>query len=438
MSSWRRGKSLNTRVASEGLVFHNGDMFRKTLALVLVSLYLSATSAMAQTDVIGLYLTWQRDPSTTMTVNWVSLYEGTPTNVWYRASGAEEWLLKTGTRHQVKPSVLQVRRVELTGLKGDTSYEFYLGEKAPKDSKGVEKFRTMPAKLERPVRFVTGGDMMHSREFVDAMNRQAGKLDPDFALLGGDLAYANGVDATRWIDWFQSWKQLVRGKGGRLIPMVVAIGNHEVKGGYNGKIPEEAPYFYGFFVPPQTHSYYALDFGKYLSFIVMDSGHTQPITGPQADWLGKTLAARTEQQFIFPIYHYPAYGTAKATKGKLPSDSPRAVEIRTNWIPHFERYGVSAVFENDHHNYKRTYPLRQHKRDEENGIVYLGDGAWGVNTRTVPSKEEGWYLAHAEPRRHLHHITLHPSGQIKAEAVDAEGKVFDQTTLERARTKPMP
>jgi len=348
----------------------------------------------AQTDVVGLYLTWQRDPARTMTINWVNLYEHTTTNVLFRATGETNWLSAQGTRHVVKPSVYQVRRVELTELRPATDYEFIVANQPPADDKNLQRFRTMPAELQKPLRFVTGGDMMHSREMVDAMNRRAGRLDPDFALLGGDLAYADGTYATRWFDWMQSWTQLARGKNGRLIPMVVAIGNHEVRGGYQGKIPEDAPYFYGFFALPENRSYYALDFRKYLSLVVLDSGHTQPVSGAQAQWLEQALAVRTQQQFVFPCYHYPAYGTSKAPEGLLPSESPRSLEIQKQWTPHFDRFGVSVVFENDHHNYKRTHRIRNHQRDDENGILYLGDGAWGVGTRTVPAPGKAWYLAH--------------------------------------------
>ncbi|MDB6151138.1 MAG: hypothetical protein JWQ44_2586 [Chthoniobacter sp.] len=438
-------------------------------ALFPALLVLLATSLPGRAfyDVIGVYLTWQRDPATTMTVNWVNLYAEGAATIWYRPAGEKEWLSATGKQHVAAPSVLQVRRVELTGLLPDTIYQFVPGEQPPKppapavapastpvakkvDEEEVEKewkppvvpdtrstyhFRTMPAELTRPVRFVAGGDMMHTREMVDAMNKRAAALDPDFALLGGDLAYANGADAARWIDWMQSWMKNARGKGGRLIPMVVGIGNHEVRGGYKGRIPEDAPYFYGFFALPENRSYYALDFGRYLSFLVLDTGHTQPISGPQAEWLGGALTARAEQHFLFPVYHWPAYGTSKEPNGKLPSESKRSIEIRNQWIPHFERHGVTAVFENDHHNYKRTYPIRGHQRDDKTGLVYLGDGAWGVNTRTVP--KDAWYLAKTEPRRHLYHVTLPLKGPVTVEAIDAKGVVFDKTSFVLPRTVPV-
>ena len=407
------------------------------LTLLTFSLVaLCAVRVQAQSDVVGVYLTWRQDPTTTMTVNWVNLYEHTPATVWYRDGKEAEWKSADGTHGRVGPSTLQVRRVELTGLKPDTLHEFVLAEKPGKEAKGVRRFRTLPATLDRPLRFVAGGDMMHNREYVDTMNKRAAELDPDFAMLTGDLAYANDVDATRWIDWIQSWSENAKGKDGRAIPMVIGIGNHEVKGGYNGKIPDDAAYFYSLFALPEDRSYYALDAGTYLSLVMLDSGHTQAVAGPQAEWLGQALAARSGHRFVFPSYHFPAYGTAKSEEGKLPCEAPKAVEIRTHWVPHFEKHGVSAVFEHDHHNYKRSHPLRGHQRDDANGITFLGDGAWGVATRTVP--KDAWYLAHAEPRRHLIHVTLNLDGSIKAEAVSGSGKVFDEVTLSKPRTTPVP
>ena len=405
------------------------------IATLLLACLCAAPATTRGQELVGLYLTWKSDPATTMTVNWVDLYENTSSTIWYRKRGATEWVSAEARRTTAGPSTLQIRRVELTGLDPDTMYEFGIGMKPAKETDGW-RFRTMPARLTRPVRFVSGGDMMHNREMVDAMNKQAGALDPDFALLGGDLAYAHGRLALRWVDWLQSWMKLSVGQERRLIPMVLAIGNHEVKTGYNGKVPDDAPYFYSLFATPEGKSSFALDFGEYLSLIILDSGHTQPIAGPQADWLAGALSARAKQQFLFGCYHYPAYGTTKAPKDGLPIDAARSVEIRQHWLPHFEKYGASAIFENDHHNYKRTHRLRKHKRDDENGLLFLGDGAWGVTPRTVPPPEVGWWLAKAEPRNHLFHVELRADGTASIQAVDVKGEIFDRVELSRPRTRP--
>ncbi|MFM8284752.1 MAG: metallophosphoesterase [Planctomycetaceae bacterium] len=411
-----------------------------TLVLVVV---LKPIPGHAQ-DHVGVFLTWPDDPARGIVVNWVNLYPKNTGTVWYRPAAAADdadWSSTEAEQIQLEPSALQLRRAELAGLAPDTLYRVGIGSRPDTPSQGWQ-FRTMPATLDRPVRFVAGGDMMHSRESIDRMNLQAARLDPDFALLGGDLAYANGALAMRWIDWLGSWTAAGVAPERRLIPLVVVIGNHEVRGGYGGEIPKDAPYYYGLFVRPGRRSFFTADVGDYLSLLALDSGHTVPIAGEQADWLGTALAARRDRPFLFVTYHFPAYGTSKAPADKLPIDNPRSIEIREQWTPHIERHGVSAVFEHDHHTFKRSHRLRGHRRDDANGILYLGDGAWGVRTRPVPSPEAAWWLARAEARNHLWCVNLRPGAAGEpptalVRAIDAEGVVFDELELLPARTAPV-
>ena len=397
---------------------------------LLACLLVFASALRSQTDLVGAYVTWLRDPATTAVVNWVNFYENSSARVWHRAAGETEWRSADGVRSTLSPSVLQVRRVELTGLRSDTVYEFAFGDAVPADPKAIERFRTAPAELSRAVKFVSGGDTMHRREWFDEMNRAAGATDPDFALMGGDLAYEDGRSASRVVDWLRSVHQTLRAPDGRLIPLVVAIGNHEVRGGYNGRIPEDAPYFYGLFALPESRSYHALDFGAYLSLLILDTEHTHPIGGAQRDWLAAALVARADRPFVFPCYHYPAYGTTKRPKdGGLPSEHPRSLIIRREWSPLFEQAPVTAVFENDHHAYKRTHPILDGKRDDARGTVYLGDGAWGVGVRPVATPEEAWYLARSEAKRHVFVVTLQTNGEATVQAIDSNGTVFDRVSL---------
>ncbi|MCC6491412.1 MAG: metallophosphoesterase family protein [Pirellulales bacterium] len=409
-------------------------MLRGAVVSLALTISCLATAPATAEDLIGLYLTWRHDPTTTMTVNWVDIYEGSSATVNYRAAGQGAWEQATADRSTVGPTTLQLRRAELTGLEPGTLYEFCIGE--PNDADHILQFKTMPAALDEPISFVAGGDMMHTRAMADAMNAQMQKLDPDFAVLMGDLAYANDVNGTRWIDWLGSWTEHSVGKDRRVIPMVVAIGNHEVKKGYNGRIPQDAEYFYSLFSLPQDRSYYALDFGQYLSWIILDSGHTQPVDGLQAEWLQHALDERVDQRFLFAGYHFPAYGTTKGPEGGLPIDNPRATVIQKNWVPLFERYGLTAVFENDHHTFKRTHRIRAGKRDDANGILYLGDGSWGVVPREVPAPGQAWWLAKAEQRNHLWHVQLRSDGTATAEAVDPQGEAFDRVEWQTPRTKP--
>ena len=380
-----------------------------------------------------VYLTWMRDPTTTMMVNWLDSDSHSPDYVLYRRLAAprgSRWTLARGSRHTFADQKKRfVHHVELQGLQPNTEYVFTIRSQGPTRGGQYFRFRTMPKTLPKHLRFVTGGDMMHDRKRVDAMNKRAAELNPWFALLGGDLAYANGNsnEVGKWDDWLESWMlNCIRREDGGLIPMVVAIGNHEVAGG-TGKVPKDAKYFYSLFPLPAKRSFYAMDIGDYLSLIVLDSDHTERVEGEQEAWLDKALSERAGKvPLVYPCYHKPAYGTAKPPADSNDSSKdPLAQKIIKHWCPLFDKYQVTAVFENDHHTYKRTHPLLNNQIDRKRGIVYLGDGCWGVDTRAVPKPGELWYLAKAESKRHLISVTIR-DGKPEYVAYEADGKVIDQ------------
>ena len=409
---------------------HCARFLLRTICCLLLTL-----TARSQ-DLVGIYLEWVQDPATTMIVNWVDLYPEGTTELYWRQEGVADWKQAKAARRGIPPSGLHRCSLELTELQPDTRYEISIGRIPEKNAKPLF-FRTMPRDLKaRPVRFLNGGDTMATREMFEAMNRQAALLEPDFVVLGGDLAYENGIWAMRVVEWLQSWTRTAVTKDGRLLPLVAGIGNHEVRGHYNGKVPGDAPYYYGLFTLSDGRASRTLDFGRYLSLVLLDSAHTEPIQGAQTQWLERALLERTEQQFLFPFYHYPAWGTTKAPKQGTPLDNPVAIAIRSHWVPLFERFGISAAFEHDHHNFKRTHRILDGKRDDERGLLYLGDGAWGVLVRTVPPEGSAWWLAKAEARNHLWCIDLRGDGVAAIRAFDVQGNVFDAVQLDRARTKP--
>lgn len=345
----------------------------------------------------------------------------------YRVAGQTEWTWMDTQSHPFANSDSTVHAASLTGLKADTRYEFTIRHQADQSLNGPYLMQTAPERF-RPMHFVIGGDMYHGRSLLDAMNKRAGAEDPLFAALIGDLAYANDSIVERWYDWIDSWVQNAKAPDGRLIPMVIGMGNHEVVGsGFfpekNTPGPEKSTQFYSLFRMGQRDgraiSYYNLDIGNYLSLILLDSGHTQRIS-EQVTFLQSSAAERRKVPYVFAAYHRPAWGTG------VKED---AMDIQQKWCPLFEAHGVDAVFEHDHHTYKRTWPLIAGKRDDAKGIPYLGDGAWGAAVRRVPPKDlltRPWIAKQAD-LNHLFRVTL-DHGKFHCEAKTADGKVFDEAT----------
>lgn len=402
---------------------------------------------------IALYLTWQRDPVTTMTVHWHTDWKAgfADSVLEYRSAGngsGAVWERTNGQARQMPFTDRMVHTAELTGLTGDTVYEFRFGRLTTRESDGAllfnayettHKFRTLPANLSRPVRFVSGGDIYggSTTDLMANMCRAAARQDPDFALLGGDIAYVNNEPkaAGRWFDFFKIWGETMVTRDGRIIPIVPAIGNHEVHGDSyeirggapnRGVSPDRALFFYSLFAFPGRPGYNALDFGNYLSVVALDSFHTNPVPGPQTDWLRETLAKRRHVPYVVPMYHVPAYPSYRPFAGAV------SVAIRANWVPLFDEAGVRFVFENHDHTYKVSHPLRGGEKNPA-GTRYLGDGAWAVNTRTLTPLEKAPYLSHSHSKNHVFAVTLN-ADRADFRAIDPAGEEFDAFTI-AARAK---
>jgi hypothetical protein len=378
-----------------------------------------------------LFLTWQRDPTTTMTVQWVGTRgETADTNVYYTPTLLTGWQSEPTKTKPYPMTDFKVFRAELTGLMPGTDYYFRIGKRSP-----VYRFRTMPAKATDTIHFISGGDCGVNSHTV-ANNIQAARQDPMFAIIGGDLGYDNGKSVEVSLAFLRNYSQQMVGRDGRLIPMVTAIGNHEVDGGY-GKTREKAPFYFALFdgLYPDT-SYATLDFGDYLSLVLLDTGRVSPIDGEQTAWLERSLKERADHPNVFVINHVPAYPSfrnpdaAPAAAGK--AGRPGTGEgNRKCWVPLFEKYHVPVVLEHHDHTFKRTRPLLGGSASD-NGVVYLGDGSWG-RLRSPKAPDKISYLAKTSRDFHL---SLH---RIQGEerfhlALDETGKVMDVTRTEQRRT----
>jgi|GEM_PF-1570074 len=310
-----------------------------------------------------------------------------------------------------------LHRVRLTGLDAGTDYAVAVpGRLDP------VRFRTAPATLDEPLVFAEGGDVGTSHH-VGMLHDEAAAWDPLFALVGGDCAYGNGVDPETWYDYLKLWNEHLVADGGRSVPMIAAIGNHEVRGSF-GKTPDHAPFFNALFGPafsPRGH-YGVLDFGDYASFFLLDSGHTHGHGGQQTKWLAQALTERAAVPHRLACYHVPAYPSHR------PFDTRYSAGAREHWVPLFEEHRLDAVFEHHDHTYKRTHRLIGDEPHPD-GVLYLGDGCWGRTPRSVDQPLRP-YLAVAKSERNVMRVTLNPDGTQDVLAVNEHGEVLDEVRVE--------
>ncbi|HEX3159475.1 MAG TPA: metallophosphoesterase family protein [Gemmatimonadaceae bacterium] len=407
----------------------------RALAVLLV-LLASVTNVAAgqRTDPAAVFLTWTGDPTSTVTVDWHLLPGADLPRVEIRGPGLDGWVSREGQSFPFPHSTRTVRRAELSGLRPDATYEIRFG-----DGTRRYRYRTMPARLTRSVRFAAGGDTRFAEEDFGRMNRVVAKYDLDFVVFGGDLSYANGDPraVSRKEQWFETLTRTLVTADGRLIPALVGIGNHEVFSAKRfddlpaqrdsllrayGLADGDSPYYTALFAQPRNHKYGVVDFGRYLSIVLLNTGHTFPVAGEQTAWLDTVLTARTAVPHVFPVYHVPAYPSVRSFDGAT------SRLVREHWVPLFEKHGVRLAFENHDHVYKRTIPLRQGKRDP-NGIVFVGDGSWGVGPREIGRDHEvkgpAWYMETAISTNHGIIVTIDAERRYLS-VVDADGNVIDE------------
>jgi len=328
-----------------------------------------------------IYLTYTQDPTQSITVQWHSPLKDKCSSVLYRKKGTANWNYQTGVSKQIKNYDYLIHKVELIHLESNTEYEFKL-----ENGSIINFFRTLPSTLkDRPITVAIGGDVYTNIVTFQKMNHIVSKQNPDFVILGGDIAYAKGWDfdwiIQRWINFFTEWNSSMRGKGQRMIPVVAAAGNHDRNFSDPNIISEEL-FFLNFGLHEDLISYKSLDVGSYASFFLLDTNHFQPIEGMQTQWLKDSLLRRAEIPYKFAVYHRPAYPSIYSHKNEI------SQAIRRNWSPVFESMGIILAFEHHNHAYKRTFPLRDECIDSS-GVIYIGDGCWGANHRIADKK---WYI----------------------------------------------
>jgi phosphodiesterase/alkaline phosphatase D-like protein len=156
-------------------------------------------TAIAQTEPSGILLTWQQDPTTTISIDWHTLPADQANNTLaYRKKNDTNWKQLQSNQYPFPHSDRSIHRIEITGLDPNSNYEFRVGE-----FKRIYSFHTLPTTNDRAIRFASGGDTSHG-EMFGQMNRAVMPYDLDFIVWGGDLAYANGdkENVGLWYQWF--------------------------------------------------------------------------------------------------------------------------------------------------------------------------------------------------------------------------------------------
>lgn len=294
--------------------------------------------------------------------------------------------------------------VELTDLEANTEYFVHITDMDGAPLTEPFSFKTAPDSTE-DIMFVSGSDSYRNREVRRLINAKVAAQEPDFVTFTGDLINEPLLESD-WDEWFDDWHELMITEDGRRIPIVPALGNHEVIGMFDRE-KHDAPHYFGRFHLPGLEKYYALDYGPDLTIISLDSQHTTPVAGEQTRWLADTLASYEESdRWLLAQYHFPAWPNYRSM------DEPVAVSIREHWLPLFEAGRVRVAMESHEHTFKVTKPIKNNAVVGKNeGVIYIGDGGWGSPLRDPRDPFETWWLSETSSNHHFFKISLIEGGE---------------------------
>jgi len=318
-----------------------------------------------------------------------------------------------------------VHSILLSGLAPETVYyyEIHYDDKAQYNA----TYKTLPAYgSHSPVSIVIGGDV-GSSDIGAGVTKSLEKTGvPGALIIGGDAAYDDALQAC-WYSWdlFLAGFEEFNTNVNRTIPLILTVGNHDI--GWNAlanvKIdPEEPPLYYVFFpqhlrvnadgvevneVPPveeRKTSFFQL-IGNTMQ-LNLDSGYVETYQN-QAEWMNKTLPTY-EKYAKFANYHVPMYPACRQL-ADFPEEYRKIAQ--DNFVPIFENFGFKAIFENHVHLFKKTFPLKNNQVNHTHGIVYYGDGNWGVTPNvcletTKDLNNDTKILEVANPTRHVWILNL--------------------------------
>ncbi|HEY2953441.1 MAG TPA: Ig-like domain-containing protein [Verrucomicrobiae bacterium] len=304
---------------------------------------------------------------------------GTPTSgvVRWRTDAISDALVYYGTdlahltNVAVQASVTNEHIVQVSGLQADTKYFYSIGSAAYRLVGGTNDganywFKTSPAPGSRgPVRFWALGDSgtagNGSPDRVNSVrnafyNFAATNGPADFWLMLGDNAYNSGQDTEYQAAVFNIFPTMLRNRW--LWP---TLGNHESG---QSTTSTDFPYLNIFSLPHNgeaggvasgTQKYYSFDYANvhFLCLDSMTSGYTT--NTPMFQWMQDDLAATTAE-WVIVFFHHPPY-THGTHNSDIESD---LIQIRQNFVPVLEAYGVDLVLNGHSHVHERSYLLDGH------------------------------------------------------------------------------
>lgn len=377
---------------------------------------------------IGMYTTWNDDPSTNITLHYMMKNDEEVVCL-IRQLGNVDW--ETVPLHSNKPFPFTDKKVKWFKVGGLIPNKIY--ETKLQGSSEIHRFKTMPSTFIRDINVSLISDNMNDRAQFNKESRLGFKMIidkmTDVIVIAGDVVHGNGLYTDNWELFFDQYFKSIK-KNDLVTPIVVAIGNHDGSGlNADGSIKHlmwhragarksNVTFLYNFFSNLQDNGFGCIDIGNYMSLICLNSHHSYPVEGYQTEWLESRLIER-EGKAIFPFFHVPPY---PAWYG---FNSTNSSGVRNAWTPLFTQYGVKIVGNGHEHAHIVTHKMTGDELDP-NGVVYTGQGhGMGNVTRGLSSEEDTWFADYRQVgNKGIDFITFKTDNKVLLRKINFEGEIM--------------
>jgi hypothetical protein len=364
----------------------------------------------------------------------------------------------------------------VTGLQPATTYFYSVGtpttEITGNDANTFFRTNPLPGSQD-PVRIWVIGDAGtgndDQRHVRDAYINHIGGNTAQAWLWLGDNAYESGTESEFQNAVFQNMYEDVL----RNTPLYPAPGNHDYYSGADATTGTGI--YYDLFalpkngqsggVPSNTEAYYSFDVGN-VHFVSLDSYDSpRSPTGAMATWLVNDLAlARTRSEWIIAYWHHPPYSKGSNNSDDAGDSGGILFDMREDFLPILEAYGVDLLFYGHTHTYERSYLINGHTgvsstfnagtmginmssgRADGTGAYQKpadlapNSGAVHVNCGVSGKKEPGGPLNHPvmyySSASHLGSVVIDVSGtSLNARFINDVGTVLDHFDIVKAPSK---
>jgi len=348
------------------------NLFAKFTSFLITLFYLQQSYAIpSNLRLIGngemtkeMTLAFEADSMSNAKVYFDIVNHGTNLNGYANKQPVDESYLLMGMQSQI---------IRLKNLQPDTRYYFVVADN--NGTTAVHYFETLPGNSQ-PLSIIAGGCSIKNRSIRINANKMVAKLLPHAVLFTGDFTDVGTY--TQWDNWFSDWTYSFS-HDGRITPIIPARGNHEANNDF-------LTMFFG--IP--SSGYYSTRLNDLLSVYSLNSEDYVTDYNAQTFWLEQRLSNENTRYKIVQ-YH-------KAIRPHTSLKSEGDVQY-SYWPGVFEKYNVNLVIEGDATTIKQTWPIVSctgglncemgFKRDDENGIVYVGEGGWGSPIKT-PDDIKAW------------------------------------------------